>query len=281
MGFGRSPRGSPLFPERNKFPQVDLEEIKAFIDQGSVAIQYWKAMQCPCATPATGQPNIACHNCRGLGFIYDRACEGDPAYQRALVHSRRSNKLNNEGGFLTQGYASITFMQGIIPGDGDLVQICVDREVVNDEYHVVGSQLQDGSSAETLRFRDVFCVERVKLFEPLTRAVVDAPKDSYYFDEGRRQVVFSDPAMAGARYSVRYQARPEYVVLGQTAKPLMRAGHDDQLPEPYRTRTDIVFPYNVQAIRLDRAIVQRMRGAADQAGPATTFNNKDGRGPFI
>jgi hypothetical protein len=32
---------------------------------------------------------------------------------------------------------------------------------------------------------------------------------------------------------------------------------------------------------LDRAIIQRLRGAADLSGPATTFNNKDGRGPFL
>lgn len=280
MGFGRSPRGSPLFPERNKFPQVDLEEIKTFIDQGSVAIRYWKAMQCPCITPASGQPNLACHQCRGLGFVYDTH-EPDADYQRALVHNRSSQKLNEAGGFLTQGYASITFMIGIIPGDGDLVQVCVDREVVNDEYHVVGSQLQDGSSAETLRFRDVFCVEKVKVFEPVMRRVHEVPADMWHFDAGQRQVIFNDPAMRGARYSVRYQARPEYICLGQTAKPLMRAGHDDQLPEPYRTRTDIIFPYNVKAVRLDRAIVQRMRGAADLAGEPTTFNNKDGRGPFL
>lgn len=280
MGFGRSPRGSPLFPERNKFPQIDLEEIKAFIDQGSVAIRYWKAMQCPCMTPASGQPNLACNQCRGLGFVYD-APECDPDYQRALVHNRASSKGNKEGGVTQQGHASITFKIGIIPGDGDLVQVCVDREVVNDEYHIVGSQIQDGSTNETLRFRDVYCVEKVKVFQPLTREVFPVPPDQWTFDPAQRRVVFSDPGMRGARYSVRYQARPEYICLGQTAKPLMRAGHDDQLPEPYRTRTDIVFPYNVQAIRLDRAIIQRLRGAQDLSGQPTTFNNKEGRGPFL
>lgn len=280
MGFGRSPRGSPLFPERNKFPQVDLEEIKAFIDQGSVAIRYWKAMQCPCMTPSTGQPNMACNQCRGLGFVYD-AHECDEDYGRALVHARQSSKENKAGGVIQQGTCSITFKIGIIPADGDLVQVCVDREVVNDEYHVVGSQLQDGSTGETLRFRDVFCVEKVKIFEPVTRKVFTADPATWAFDREQRRVVFLDPAMKGARYSVRYQARPEYVCLGQTAKPLMRAGHDDQLPEPYRTRTDIVFPYNVQAVRLDRAIIQRMRGAQDLAGEPTTFNNKGGRGPFL
>lgn len=280
MGFGRSPRGSPLFPERNKFPQIDLEEIKAFIDQGSVAIRYWKAMTCPCATPATGQPNIVCALCRGLGWAYG-SHELDDDYGRALVHNRRSHKVGDDGGYITQGYASITFRIGIIPGDGDLVQVCVDREIVNDEYHVVGALLQDGTTAETLRFRDVFCVERVMIFEPLTRRVIVPPPGSWHFDAAERRVVFLEPGMKGARYSVRYQARPEYVCQGQTAKPLMRAGHDDQLPEPYRSKTDIVYPYNVQAVRLDRAIVQRMRGAKDVGGQATTFNNGEGRGPFI
>lgn len=278
MGFSRSPRGSGR-RERNKFPQLDLVEIEAFIDQGSVAIRYWKAMQCPCATPATGQPNIVCPSCRGLGFVYD-AHEEAADYQRALVHNRRSQRLNETGGFLTHGHASITFKRGIIPGEGDLVQVCVDREVVNDEYHVVGSQLQDGSSAETLRFRDVYCVERIKVFQPDTHVVYDPPRAAWEFDQAQRRVVFKDNPI-GMRYSVRYQARPEYVCLGETARPLMRAGHDDQLPEPYRTRTDIVFPYNCQAVRLDRAILQRMRGARDVAEPATTFNSKNGRGPFL
>lgn len=280
MGFGRFPRGGSLFPARTKYPQPDLEEIKSFIDQSSVSIRYWKSMKCPCATPATGQSNVACAQCRGLGFVYD-AAEVDESYQRAQVHSRRSNKAQKDGGTLTTGYASITFKQGIIPADGDLVQVCADREVVNDEYHIVGSKLQDGSTAETLRFRDVFCVEQVKIFDQTTKRVFNAAADSWSFDAAQRRVVFSGGQSPGSRYSVRYQARPEYVLLGDTAKPLLRVGHDDELPEPYRTRTDIIFPYNCQALRLDRAIIQRLRGAADLAGEPTTSNSSKGRGPFL
>lgn len=281
MGFSNRPRGTGFFRSgegRQKFPQPDLQTIKDFIDQAAVFVRYWKAMVCPCATAATGQPNLACPQCRGLGWVYGDP-EPDQRYARAMIHSRRSQRLDKDGGFLTTGYASITFKEGIVPGDGDLVQACSDREVVNDEYHVLGSSLQDGSTAERLRFRDVFCVEAVRVWVESTRQALFLPRDAWEFDDASRMVLFKNGQAQGTRYSVRYQARPEYILLGQTSKPLLRVTHDDDLPEPGRTRDDVVYPFNCLAVRLDRAIAQRLRGAVDLAVPSTFTDH--GKGPFL
>lgn len=283
MGFGRKPKGVGAFSSAEgtqKFPRPDLDTIKAFVDQFASFVRYWKAMECPCTTPATGQPNLACQHCRGLGFIYGPQ-EVEERYARAMVHSRRSQKMNEAGGFLTTGYASITFKEGIVPGDGDLVQVCADREVVNDEYHVLGSKLLDGSTAETLRFRDVFCVEAVRVWIEATKTPVFLKREvDWQFDPTSRTVKFLNGQLPGSRYSVRYQARPEYILLGQTSKPLLRVSHDEDIAEPFASKKDIVYPYNCLAVRLDRAIIQRMRGAVDLT-VQSTFNTPEGRGPFL
>jgi len=271
-GFGR--RASTNV----RWPQLDHRLVTDFIDQFSSSIKYWKALSCPCTNGHTGQPNISCHECRGLGWFHKDA-ETSDVYLKAQVHSRRSNKVQEKGGMVTVGYASITFLPGVIPGEGDLVQVCEDREVVNDEYHVIGSTLTDGSTAETLRFRDVNCVELVVVEDKALKRIIVLQQDAWEFDPAQRRVVFKNGLPIGTKYSVRYVARPEYIVRAETAKPLLRVTHDDSLNEPQRYTKDIVYPFNVQAVRLDRAILQRQRGAVD-LDTQSTFNNSSGRGPF-
>ena len=106
-----------------------------------------------------------------------------------------------------------------------------------------------------------------------TVAVV--PAANWSFDSAQRRVVFDAKYPAGVKYSVRYAAIPEYVLRAETAKPLLRVGHDDAQPGA----PEHVFPFNVQAVRLDRAIIQRQRGAVDLT-EKSTFNNSSGKGPF-
>ena len=282
--FGNGPKssggnGGPLSPAGNNiFPQLDQRAITDMVSQNSVGIRYNKAIKCPCTTGPTGQPNVNCPSCRGLGWAYTDI-EQDPKFQRAMVHSRRANRLNDRGGWLTQGYASMTFLPGVIPGDGDLVQVCKDREVINDEYHVAGHTLMDGSTGETLRFRDVVCVERVIVQNKATQLIETVPENQWEFDKQQRRIVFHNPLPDGSQYSVRYIAIPEYILKAETSKPYLRVAHDDNLPLPAQIRKDIVYPFNVQAVRLDRAILQRLQGqkAIDEK---STFNNDEGRGPF-
>lgn len=258
--------GGNQFPSgNNKFPQVDHKAIVDFVDQFSVAILYWKAIKCPCVTGESGQPKLACPSCKGLGWAYSDP-ESDSKYQRAMVHSRRSQRLNDRGGWMTQGYSSITLLPGVIPGEGDLVQVCKDREVINDEYHVAGSKLLDGSTAETLRFTDVICVERVVVEDAVSKKVVTIPEDQWEFDKVSRTIQFHTPLPDGTQYAIRYLAVPEYIIKAETAKPYLRVAHDDNAPEPARFREDIVYPFNVQAIRLDRAVLNRHKAVVNKPG---------------
>jgi len=263
--FGNQPgspgngTGSRAWPTSNMlFPQLDHKAVSDFVDQFSVAIKYWKAMQCPCVTPETGQPNISCFSCRGLGFTYGET-ELNPIYQRAQVHSRRSESQSGKAGRLIPGSCSVTFKPGVIPGDGDLIQICQDKEVINNEYHVVGSTLNNGATAERLRFRDIVCVENVIVWDKDQRQALPVNQSDWSFDKDQRRIVWKNGLPEGSKYSVRYIATPEYIVLGETSKPLLRVAHDDNEPDPASYRKDIVYPYNVIASRLDRAILQRNR----------------------
>lgn len=278
MGFSISPNSSGVasVPGVTRFPQLEAEGIADFIDQYSVAIQYWKAIACPCTNALSGQPTISCHQCRGLGWFHLDS-EKDAKYSRAMVHNRSGRKSKGTGGEHISGGCSVTLFPGVIPGDGDLVQMCVDIEVVNNEYHTKGSTLTDGSTAETLRFRDIVCVETILYQDETFKKILSLPNTEWSFDAAGRKIHSDLPV--GTKYSVRYLARPEYIVLGDTAKPLHRAMHDEGLPEPQRTRLDVVFPYNVSAVRLDRAIIQRQRGAVDFNTPST-HNSASGRGPF-
>jgi hypothetical protein len=288
MGFGNRPGGgngtwgNQRFNSTSlQYPQMDHKAIADFIQEFSVAIKYWKAIQCPCTNSSTGQPNISCHTCKGLGWAYTEP-EQAPEYFRAQVHNRSSSKKDGKGGYIQQGEASITFLPGVIPGDGDLIQVCQDKEIVNDEYHVVGSTLNDGTTAERLRFRDVVCVETVIVFDAVKKQVVKTLAGDWSYDEEQRRIVWNNGLPVGSKYSVRYVAVPEYIVLGNTSKPLLRVAHDDNLPDPMNTTKDVVYPFNVRAVRLDRAILQRNRGNIDLEVPSTFNNNKPAvkKGPF-
>lgn len=224
----------------------------------------------------TGQPDPACASCRGLGWFHKNR-ETDEKYQRAQVIGRNSKTEDGRGGKRIQGGCSITFLPGVIPADGDLIQVCADIEVVNNEFHIKGSKLNDGETAEVLRFRDVKCVDDVLIQLSDTQVRV-LDKSEWLFDPNARRVILNG-LPPGTRYSVRYFAKPEYVVVGETAKPLLRVSKDEDLPIGVQEIADVVYPFNVYAQRLDRAILQRQRGSLDQLTPST-FSNKNGRGPF-
>jgi hypothetical protein len=280
MTFGAGPFSKGAFDGSiDQFPQLDYRSIVSFIDQHSVGIRYWKAVECPCLNPKTGQPDITCNSCRGLGW-YHLAHELDLQYQRAMVHSRNSSERQVAGGRITVGGASITFLPGVIPGDGDLVQVCKDKEVVNNEVHIVGEQLTDGSSGESFRFRDILCVEKVIVWNATTGTVSELASDAYAFDASTRRIEFLHPVSVGLKYSVRYVARPEFILRADTAKPLLRVHHDDRLFDPQRIRKDVVYPFQCMAVRLDRAITQRQRGNIDYT-VQSTYNSPAGKGPFL
>jgi hypothetical protein len=262
-----------------RYPQLDAGIIKDFIEQHSVSIRYWRAMRCPCTMPETGQPNPACHSCRGLGWFH-QAWQQEPIFRRAQVHSRSTTKKDGVGGKYYAGSVSITFLPGVIPGDGDIIQVCADIEVINDENHVLGSTLTDGSTAEALRFRDVICVEDVAVYSSGRVQAEMLAKTDWQFDATQRRIIFLRPLPVGTKYSLRYKARPEYMVMEETVKPMLRVSHDDTIVEPKILTTDVVYPFNCQAVRLDRALSSRERGAIDLAVPST-YNSPKGRGPFV
>jgi len=276
MGFSTGLKGHVNL--KGRYPQLNGDVLEDAILQKSVSIAYFKAVICPCSISETSMPNPACYSCRGLGWFHP-AKELDAKYSRAQVLGRRAERVSGRGGSHISGGVSITFQRGVIPGDGDLIQVCADIEVVNNEHHVFGATLTDGSTAEALRFRDVHCVEMVTVYDPIKFQATLLPATQWSFDKEQRRIVFSTPIAVGAKYSVRYTATPEYIILGDTAKPLLRVSKDESLPVQLRDKTDVVYNFNASAIRLDRAISARERGAIDLT-KQSTYNGPDNRGPF-
>jgi hypothetical protein len=229
--------------------------------------------------PESGQPNIACHSCRGLGWFHSAQQEA-PLFRRAQVHSRSSEKKESKGGHFISGTVSITFLPGLIPADGDIIQVCADIEVINDEHHIIGELLTDGSTGEALRFRDVLCIEDVAMYSPANSESEILDPVDWTFSPSQRRIFFNRPFQVGTKYSLRYKARPEYMVMEDTVRPLLRVSHDEQLPESVVLSTDVVYPYYCRAVRLDRAITQQQRGSVDFK-TASTYNSSSGRGPFV
>ncbi|EFX60533.1 hypothetical protein DAPPUDRAFT_342830, partial [Daphnia pulex] len=180
--------GDVQVSDRNMhYPQLEFNEITQFIEDNSSPIKYWKAYKCPCTTISTMQPQINCASCRGLGWSYLNV-ETEWQYVKAQIHQRQSRKNYKRYGSDIVGTATMTFRSGVIPGEGDLVQCCLDREVVNDEVHVVGSTLTDGSTAETLRFRDVSCVENVLVYDAVAKTPVPVSATRWKFDAAQRRI---------------------------------------------------------------------------------------------
>lgn len=248
------------------YPQLPHKEIVAFIEQHSVAVRYWKAITCPCTSPDTGQPDPRCNYCRGLGWFHS-SVETEEKYLRAQVHSRNSRKETGKGGVHTTGGATITFLPGVIPGDGDLVQVCADVDLVNNETHVAGSRLVDGTTAERLRYRDVLCVEKVVASGSPNTSPFEVSGWSY--DDTQHRIILPASIPEGTKYTVRYMARPEFILIGETMRPMLRVAHDEGMPADVRFKTDIVYPFMIDAIRLDRALSQRLRGNIDRTTPST------------
>lgn len=240
------------------YPQMDRRAIEEFVKGRSVLIHYYKAVSCPCTLENNGQPDIMCGSCKGFGWFHGDM-ETEEKYQRAMVHSRVSMDHDEKGGMIVTGTVSITFWPGVAPADGDIVKVCTDTDVINNEVHKLGSVFSNGISEEILRFKEVRCVERVWIWDNNDNKVYVLDEQYWQYNPTTHKIAFHASIPAGTKYAVRYQAAPEYILIGQTIKPLLRVAFDENLIEPMRSQQEIIYPYNVKAIRLDRAIRQRDR----------------------
>lgn len=227
-------------------------EIDAVIEEHGNWCEYRKGQLCPCARIETGQGNISCGVCRGLGWVYPAALR---CRTKFLDSSRGGSSKMDPVGAIVSGQMQCTFRIGIVPARGDMILPECDEYVVHEQFHRAVQQVSRSEMrsrlppsgtdralpvrAERLLYPDVFEMESV------TWIGVDADgKDVImYGKEGTHYRLTTrdgglwvdwTPGLGpeqGKGYTVRYVAAAAYLVKG--AVPAFR--HEANVAMPYKS----------------------------------------------
>ena len=217
------------------------------IEDHGIPCEWYRAVVCPCHDSRTGAPDPSC-SCRDdYGFKYM-----DPIKLKVLSTGNNWSKMLSMGFVPNSGTVNLTFNQGPddcengeggrIPAYGDRIILTEQVFCVSDEAPLTkGGEFKPGISSEILRFRRatnlVFVTDQTKAYG-INRDVVLA-KDSAG-NMRRIEWLAGRPAPAeNTRYSVRYLARPEFLV--QDVNPRMgQIGEDFLFPFVIAKRIDQV-----------------------------------------
>lgn len=192
----------------------DPAEFDEAIRSHGTPVTWRKGTTCPCFDPMTGHAQIDCPYCEhGFGMLWD---DGVPI--TILAPGRQRNDNYDVTGMWMNGIVMLTFVSTVTPAHLDMVELLAAEMVVNRELHVRGDTNKVGRSTERVRFRKVvmpegaFAIVGVELqtYQPLTDFLIDA--------DG--VIVWADGAgpPEGTQYSVRYLARPSYVIISPQSR---------------------------------------------------------------
>lgn len=205
------------------FVAGEYDELLA--QHGTLAI-WRKAMFCACYDRRSGRVELDCPSCdRGVGVVWR-----DPEVIKVLLPGRARHEAYDMAGAWERGIVNITFPSRIVPGHYDRVDLLVGKIMVNNERHERGEVDRAGRSTERVRQIPVQ-IEKVEAF------VGGASQE---FDSGFSlgldgSIIWAAGPPDGSRYTVRYEARPAFVVWG----PQSRDEFGNKMP------------YKVKAQRLD------------------------------
>lgn len=211
---------------------LDAAEFDAEVASHGTPVVVRRALTCPCFSSITGHAQTDCPYCEhGFGIIWD---EGYTAKILAPGRPRRDDY--DSVGFSINGMITLTFPSTVTPGHLDLVELMVAEMVVNRELLVRGEINKLGRSTERLRFRNVIMVERVVAIVGGALEEYGVPTDLSVLPDASVQWVEGLHGPPGdVQYSVRYRARPSYVVLSPRS----------------RDEGGQKMPYRCEAMRLD------------------------------
>lgn len=212
----------------------DPGEFDDFIDAHGTTVLWRKARTCPCLDPVTGQPGPACSFCRELpGVLWD---DGTPLV--LFVPSRQRTDIFDQGGKRIEGVVTVTFPSDVTPGPLDRLDLPVAEIVVNNERLVRGETDGVGRSRERLRLAPL----RIEYVEAIVGADPEAdpplvgelvqyiPEIDFVLGlDGSINWVASAGPPQGATYTVRYVARPAFILWS----PMSR--DEGGVKQPYRS----------------------------------------------
>lgn len=206
-----------------------VEYDRRIEEDGTPAI-WRRARTCPCINRATGQAKVDCPVCFGDAVFW-----GDGEDIKVLAPGRQRKDEYDVVGAWMQGMLMLSFPSTALPGHLDRVELTLAKMVVDNELLVKGASDRAGRSKERLRFRHALDVEAC-------HAIVDGELREYAVVNdfsvdaaGVVRWVDGHGPPDGAQYSMRYVARPTYLLWSPQS----------------RDEGGLKMPYRCMAQRLD------------------------------
>jgi len=213
--------------------RLDPKRFDEEIEHHGIAARWHRSRTCPCIDPRTGQAEIGCPVCLDEGVLWD---EGTAL--KVLMPGRSRKDEYADVGHWMNGFVSITFPSKVVPGHYDKVELSESLMIAR-QVLVRGATNKLGRSRERLRYREAaVAVEYCEAIDPGDPAAVlsfSTPDDFSLGPTGVVEWVPGHGPASGKQYTVRYQARPTYIVWS----PQEREEGGQKLP------------YRVQAQRLE------------------------------
>lgn len=189
---------------------LDPARLDVEVDEHGLKALWRRVRTCPCIDPRTLQADIGCPICLDEGLLWD-AGQG----LKVLMTGRSKRDQYGDVGSWINGFAPITFPSLIVPGHYDRVELIESLMIVR-QILKRGDTDRLARSRERLRFRTaVVAVEYLEAIDP------GDPSATQQFAAGTDFNVDVDGSILweagqgpaeGTQYSVRYSARPTYIV---------------------------------------------------------------------
>jgi hypothetical protein len=191
-----------------------LERQVAMIEQHGSQTTVFPCLQCPCLT-LQGHPDPNCFACAGVGRFYPP----DTSFHTMMLLTwERSQRTFQETGYWLSGRVRASLLPGIHVAEGDKVRVLSIKDTFSDE--VLTRHKVEDATKETLRFSAgvelLLVADRVTKYTPDVDYTLTPPNIITWVPGGHAPLV-------GAKYTVRYNAYPEFLSLPDT--PKLRVEH--------------------------------------------------------
>ena len=144
----------------------------------------------------------------------------------ALAPGRQRRDVYDQAGAVMEGTLTLTFPSDVTPAHLDQVELLYAVMLVNQEILVRGGTDPIGRSTERVRMPSVLAVESCDAIVDGELVPYRSPGDFTVGDDGVVTWVGGPPA--GTRYSLRYEARPIYIVWSPQSRD------EGAVKQPYR-----------------------------------------------
>lgn len=209
-----------------------MNEWNQMIKNDGTLIGWEKAIRCPCKSEK-GEPEYDCDYCHGIGYQYIDALDEDEEMY-SIIQSRNVKATKKEFGWVDTGTCTMIWPSYKIPGIWDKIVEEQEVTIITDSLLTRGKLSRTGKSLEKVRYNKILKVE-ICVDDEGNRYREGADFDIFKsrYIKWRSSARIKD----GVQYSLRYQARPEYIIMD--AEPI------------FRRHTDYILPFRAIAKRFE------------------------------